>query len=49
MELSNVCTRNDFADFLGIKRKKLTHVLYIQKVDNMYTTFSIPKKMEMRV
>lgn len=43
MELSNVCTRNDFADFLGIKRGKLTHVLYIQKVDNMYTTFSIPK------
>ena len=44
MELSNVCTRNDLADFLGIKRGKLTHVLYIQKVDTMYTTFSIPKK-----
>ena len=44
MNFSEIKTRNDFADFLGIKRGKLTHVLYIQKVDTMYSSFSIPKK-----
>ena len=44
MELSDIYTRNDLADFLGIKRGKLTHILYIQRVDTMYSTFSIPKK-----
>lgn len=44
MNLEDVCTRNDLADFLGIKRGKLTYILYIQKVDTMYSTFSIPKK-----
>ncbi|MCI8418428.1 MAG: RNA-directed DNA polymerase [Lachnospiraceae bacterium] len=44
MDFSNIYTRNDFADFLGIKRGKLTYILYIQKVDTMYSTFSIPKK-----
>lgn len=44
MELSDIYTRNDLADLLGIKRGKLTHILYIQRVDTMYSTFSIPKK-----
>lgn len=43
-ELSDIYTRNDLADFLGIKRGKLTHILYIQRVDTMYSTFSIPQK-----
>lgn len=44
MNFEDVYTRNDLADFLGIKREKLTYILYIQKVDTMYSTFSIPKK-----
>lgn len=44
MEFSDIHTRNDLADFLGIKRGKLTYILYIQKVDTMYSAFSIPKK-----
>lgn len=44
MNFEDVHTRNDLADFLGIKRGKLTYILYIQKVDTMYSTFSIPKK-----
>lgn len=44
MNFEDVCTRNDLADFLGIKRGKLTYILYIQKVDTLYSTFSLPKK-----
>ena len=37
-------TRNDVANFLKIPIKKLTHTLYIVGVDNLYTSFEIPKK-----
>lgn len=37
-------TRDEFADFLGVPRKVLTYILYIKKVDTMYTSFTIPKK-----
>lgn len=40
----DVKTRNDFADFLKIPKKKLTHVLYIKKVESYYHVFNIPKK-----
>lgn len=37
-------TRNELADFLGITRSKLTYLLYIKGVDNLYTSFDIPKR-----
>lgn len=42
--LSEVTTRNELADFLGIPRKKLTHILYVKKPDSYYMQFEIPKK-----
>lgn len=41
---TEISTRNELADFLGIPRKKLTHILYINKPDSYYETFEIPKK-----
>lgn len=40
----DIQTRNDLADFLKIPRSKLTHLLYIERPENDYTTFEIPKK-----
>ena len=40
----DVMSRNELADFLKVPRSKLTHILYIKKVDNCYTSFEIPKK-----
>lgn len=37
-------TRNELADYLAIPRKKLTHILYVRRIDNCYTTFTIPKR-----
>ena len=34
-------TRNELADFLGIPRKKLTHLLYVQRIENCYHMFGI--------
>ena len=42
--LSEVTNRNELADFLGIPRKKLTHILYVKKTDSYYMQFEIPKK-----
>ncbi|WP_027206366.1 retron Ec67 family RNA-directed DNA polymerase/endonuclease [Butyrivibrio fibrisolvens] len=44
MLLSEIHTRYEFAQLLGIELKELTYLLYIEKVENLYTTFSIPKK-----
>ncbi|NCB51157.1 MAG: RNA-directed DNA polymerase [Clostridia bacterium] len=41
---TNIASRNELADFLRIPRKKLTHILYIEEVNNLYTSFDIPKK-----
>ncbi|WP_312071741.1 retron Ec67 family RNA-directed DNA polymerase/endonuclease [Anaerotignum propionicum] len=43
-KFNSIATRNELADFLEIPRNKLTHILYIKKVENSYTSFSIPKK-----
>lgn len=40
----NIGNRNELADFLKIPRKKLTHILYVKKIENCYTSFEIPKK-----
>jgi RNA-directed DNA polymerase len=39
-----IASRNELADYLGIKRSTLTYILYIKKVDNLYYSFTIPKK-----
>lgn len=41
---ANIKTRNELADFLKIPRQKLTHVLYIKKVESFYVSFDVPKK-----
>ena len=41
-KFNNIRTMNELADFLKIPRKRLTHILI--HVDNLYTTFEIPKK-----
>lgn len=40
----NIDNRNELADFLRIPRNKLTHILYVKKIENCYTSFEIPKK-----
>lgn len=42
--IRDVKNKKEFSEFLGIPLKKLTYILYIKKVDNLYFTFSIPKK-----
>lgn len=44
MELYDIKTRNDFADFLDIPRKKLSYLLYFKGINNLYTSFEIDKK-----
>ncbi|WP_339164444.1 retron Ec67 family RNA-directed DNA polymerase/endonuclease [Siminovitchia sp. FSL W7-1587] len=43
-EFYDIKTRNEFADFLNIPRKQLSYVLYVKGVNNLYTSFEIPKK-----
>lgn len=42
--IDKVRGRNELADFLKVPRKKLSYILYIKGVDNLYTSFDIPKK-----
>ena len=42
--LYEIKSRNDLADFLSIKHKILTYILYVEGVDNFYKSFKIPKK-----
>ena len=44
MRFNEIQSRNQLADFLGIKRKTLTYVLFEAKVDSFYSSFDIPKK-----
>lgn len=43
-KINNIKTKEDLAGLLDIHIKKLTYILYVKKVDNMYTSFGIPKK-----
>ena len=45
-KFSNIRTRNDLAELLGIKKSVLTYVLYKAKVNSFYTSFEIPKRTE---
>ncbi|WP_214889106.1 retron Ec67 family RNA-directed DNA polymerase/endonuclease [Exiguobacterium sp. s142] len=40
----DIKTRNELAEFIGIPIRHLTNVLYKINVDNMYSSFKIPKK-----
>lgn len=42
--IDTVKTRNELADFLMIPRNKLSYILYVKGVDNLYTSFDILKK-----
>ncbi len=44
MDFKEIKTRNELADFLGIKRSTLSYILYRKRIENCYTTFEIPKK-----
>lgn len=44
--IDKVRGRNELADFLKVPRKKLSYILYIKGVDNLYTSFDIPKRRE---
>lgn len=37
-------TRDELADFLNIPLYKLNYLLYVKRIENLYTTFEIPKK-----
>jgi Reverse transcriptase (RNA-dependent DNA polymerase). len=43
-KFTDITTRSELANFLGIPKKKLTHVLYIEDVNSKYRSFEIPKK-----
>ena len=40
----NAKTRQDIADLLEIKEKSLRYFLFVVKPENMYSSFTIPKK-----
>ena len=43
-DFSNIRTRDDLAELLGIKKSFLTYILYKAKTDSFYSSFEIPKK-----
>ena len=42
--INEVTTRDELADLVGVSYRKLTYILYKKHVENMYTSFEIPKK-----
>ena len=44
MKFNEIPSRNTLADFLSIKRKTLTYVLFEKRTENCYDEFLIPKK-----
>ena len=45
-KFSDISNRNELARFLKIPLKNLTHILYVEKPDTLYTVFDIPKRKE---
>lgn len=45
-KFSDISNRNELAKFLKIPLKNLTYILYVEKPDNLYTVFDIPKRKE---
>ena len=44
MEINEIKTGNNLADFLNLQRKTITHILYNRHVESYYHSFKIPKK-----
>ena len=44
MEFSELKTREDVAELLGVNDRNLRYLLYVRKTERCYTTYSIPKK-----
>ena len=45
-KLNQLKTKDDFARLLGFKNARyINYLLYIVKTDNLYNSFTIPKKM----
>ncbi|MBC2116769.1 retron Ec67 family RNA-directed DNA polymerase/endonuclease [Listeria booriae] len=40
----NIKTRGDLAGLLNIPSSKLSYILYIKKIENLYSSFKLPKK-----
>ncbi|MGG0486931.1 retron Ec67 family RNA-directed DNA polymerase/endonuclease [Priestia aryabhattai] len=40
----NITTLDDLSRTLRIPKKKLTYILYVRRIENSYTSFTIPKK-----
>ena len=35
-EIKEIRTRNELADYIGVPRKKLSYILYVKKIENLY-------------
>ena len=44
MKLNEISNREELAIILGIPVRRLTYILYHKKTENLYTSFTIPKK-----
>lgn len=42
--INEVTSRNELADILNVPRKRLTYLLYVKGMENLYSAFDIPKK-----
>ena len=40
----NITTLEDLSRVIRIPSKKITYILYVRRIENLYTSFTIPKK-----
>ena len=40
----NITTLEDLSRVLRIPSKKIAYILYVRRIENLYTSFTIPKK-----
>ncbi|MET3090685.1 retron Ec67 family RNA-directed DNA polymerase/endonuclease [Enterococcus casseliflavus] len=41
----NISTLDSLSQILKVPKKKLTYILYVKRIENLYTSFEIPKKI----
>ena len=44
MEWNDITDKRDFAEFIDVQYRHLTYLIYFRKIENLYTSFEIPKK-----
>ncbi|MBX0356076.1 retron Ec67 family RNA-directed DNA polymerase/endonuclease [Halobacillus sp. Nhm2S1] len=44
LKFNEIKTRNELAEYLNIPRRQLSYILYVKGINNLYTSFEIPKK-----